>query len=265
METIRPRSRKGQSRISSHLANSYYQPNRGFAGNIRRHRHDDDGAWCLWRTALDEDQNRASRYCSVKRDYRKKTTGYETSDRARRSIRENISSENKIESESVSRRATNYLFRHYFTKRFQIHLIRKIQISTTVKKDKIIYWISTIIVTGVFLWSALNFAFNEEMKGAFAHLGLPNWFRIELTIAKITGTIVLLFPMVPHKIKEFAYAGFAITLISAAVAHLSSGDSVLLEIGHSFFFVSLVVSYIYYQRIRKSEETFQVKTPRTHL
>ena len=127
------------------------------------------------------------------------------------------------------------------------------------KKNKIIYWTSTVIVTGIFLWSALNFAFNEEMKGAFAHFGLPNWFRIELTIAKIIGAIVLLVPRVPHKIKEFAYAGFAITLISAAVAHLSSGDSILLEISHSFFFVSLVVSYIYYQRIRKSEETIQAK------
>jgi hypothetical protein len=125
------------------------------------------------------------------------------------------------------------------------------------KKDKIIYWTSTIIVTGIFLWSALNFAFNDEMKEAFAHFGLPNWFRIELTVAKITGAIVLLLPMIPHKIKEFAYAGFAITLISAAVAHLSSGDSVLLEIGHSFFFVTLVLSYIYYQRIKKSDELIQ--------
>src|SRR5438045_7729711 len=99
------------------------------------------------------------------------------------------------------------------------------------KKDKIIYWTSTIIVTGIFLWSALNFAFNEEMKGAFAHFGLPNWFRIELTVAKIIGAIVLLFLGVPDKIKEFAYAGFAITLYSSALVHLSSCDDVLLAIG----------------------------------
>jgi hypothetical protein len=117
------------------------------------------------------------------------------------------------------------------------------------KKDKIIYWIATGIIAAVMLWSAFNFSFNEEMKGAFAHLGLPSWFRIELTIAKFLGVLALVIPMIPHRIKEFAYFGFAITLISATIAHLSSGDSVLLEIGHTFFFVSLVVSYLYYYRI----------------
>jgi hypothetical protein len=117
------------------------------------------------------------------------------------------------------------------------------------KKDKIIYWIATGIIAAVMLWSAVNFSFNEEMKGAFAHLGLPNWFRIELTVAKFLGVLALLLPMVPHRIKEFAYFGFAITLVSATIAHLSSGDSVLLEIGHTFFFVSLAISYFYYYKI----------------
>jgi hypothetical protein len=117
-----------------------------------------------------------------------------------------------------------------------------------VKKEKIIYWTTTGIVFGIMLWSGLNFAFNPAMKGAFAHLGLPNWFRIELTFAKILGAFALLIPMIPHRIKEFAYFGFAITLISASIAHLSSGDSVLFEIGHSFFFISLIVSYLYYHK-----------------
>ncbi len=116
------------------------------------------------------------------------------------------------------------------------------------RKDRTIYWTTTGIVVGVMLLSALNFAFNPAMKGAFAHLGLPNWFRVELTVAKLLGSFALLIPVVPHRIKEFAYAGFAITLISASIAHLSSGDPVAFEIGHSFFFLSLVVSYLYYHR-----------------
>ena len=120
------------------------------------------------------------------------------------------------------------------------------------KRDKIIYWIATGIVAGVMSWSAYNFSLNEEMKNAFAHLGLPNWFRIELTIAKALGVLALVIPTVPPRIKEFAYFGFAITLISAAVAHLSSGDSVLLEVGHLTFFVSLVVSYLYYHKLNKA-------------
>jgi hypothetical protein len=118
----------------------------------------------------------------------------------------------------------------------------------TAKKDQIAYWTTTGIVFGVMLWSAINFAFNPAMAGAFAHLGLPNWFRLELTTAKFVGAFALLIPMVPHRIKEFAYAGFAITLISASIAHLSSGDPIYYPIAHSAFFVSLLVSYRYYHK-----------------
>ena len=128
-------------------------------------------------------------------------------------------------------------------------------------KNKVIYWVSTGIVTTVFVWSGLNFAFNEEMKGAFAHLGLPDWFRVELTIAKLVGSLALLIPAMPHKVKIFADCGFAITLISATIAHLSSGDSIILEVGHSFFFICLAVSYVYYDRIRKSGKHDAARTP----
>ncbi|SHH96951.1 DoxX-like family protein [Chryseolinea serpens] len=117
------------------------------------------------------------------------------------------------------------------------------------KKDKIMYWSSTGIIVAVMLWSAINFAFNPEMKEAFVHLGLPNWFRLELTTAKLLGVLALVVPGVPHKIREFAYFGFAIVLLSTPVAHLSSGDSVLLEVFHTFFFVTLVVSYLYYYKV----------------
>src|SRR5258705_5300688 len=118
----------------------------------------------------------------------------------------------------------------------------------TIQKDDVIYWTTTGIVGAVMLWSAYNFAFNPEMKGAFAHLGLPSWFRVELTTAKTFGAFALLIPAVPSRIKEFAYFGFAITLISAAIAHLSSGDSVYFEIGHSTFFISLTISYLYFHK-----------------
>lgn len=117
-----------------------------------------------------------------------------------------------------------------------------------IRKDRIIYWASTGIVVAIMLWSAFNFAFNPAMKGAFAHFGLPNWFRVELTAAKFLGAFALLIPGIPRMIKDFAYAGFAITLISASIAHLSSGDPIFYEIGHATFFISLVVSYLYYHK-----------------
>lgn len=38
------------------------------------------------------------------------------------------------------------------------------------------------------------------------------------------GPAVLILPMAPPRLKEWAYAGFAIVLVSALIAHLSVGD-----------------------------------------
>ena len=58
---------------------------------------------------------------------------------------------------------------------------------------------------------------------AIARLGFPPYFRIELAWAKLIGVVVLLAPA-PARLKEWAYAGFAINLASALIAHLSMGD-----------------------------------------
>jgi hypothetical protein len=116
------------------------------------------------------------------------------------------------------------------------------------KKDKAIYWSATGIVSAVMLVSAINFGLNPEMKGAFAHLGLPNWFRIELTVAKILGALALLLPAVPRGIKSFAYAGFAITMGSAIIAHSASGDGAR-SLDPLVFLGILAVSYWYYGKI----------------
>jgi hypothetical protein len=58
---------------------------------------------------------------------------------------------------------------------------------------------------------------------AFAHLGFPDYFRVELAWAKLLGVVLLLAP-VSARLKEWAYAGFAITLGSALIAHFAVGD-----------------------------------------
>jgi hypothetical protein len=64
-----------------------------------------------------------------------------------------------------------------------------------------------------------------QVSEAFVRLGFPNYFRIELALAKLAGIVALLAP-VPARVKEWAYAGFAITLISALIAHLAIGEGV---------------------------------------
>lgn len=112
------------------------------------------------------------------------------------------------------------------------------------KKNKIIYWSATGILVAMMLFSALGYLTNEEMKAGFVHLGFPSYFRIELAIAKIIGVLVLLIPF-PKRIKDAAYVGFAITFISAFVAHTSSGDPLSVAIMPIIFLGILVLSFIY--------------------
>ena len=120
------------------------------------------------------------------------------------------------------------------------------------KRDRIVYWTTTGIVCAVMVFSILNFTVFDHFpfpEGGFVHLGLPNYFKVELTIAKILGVSALLIPGVPAKIKEFAYFGFGITLLSAAIAHFSRGDariSILFVLDPLIFFVLLTVSYFYF-------------------
>ena len=116
------------------------------------------------------------------------------------------------------------------------------------KKDNIIYFMTTGIIASIMLLSAFYFAFSAEAKGAFTHLGLPDYFRVELTVAKILGALALLIPAVPKRIKEFAYFGIAITIASAIVAHAASGDGIWHVIDPLIIFGILVVSYVYHHK-----------------
>jgi len=116
------------------------------------------------------------------------------------------------------------------------------------KRERSIYWATTGIIAALMLWSAYNFAFNEAQRDAFRHLGLPNWFRWELTVAKVLGALALVLPGVPDKIKELAYFGFALTIASADVAHLASGDPVWFVVPHWTLLGILAVSYVHHQK-----------------
>lgn len=118
------------------------------------------------------------------------------------------------------------------------------------KKNKIIYWTTTGIITLLMLFSAFNYLTNEQIKAAFVHLGFPSYFRIELAIAKIAGALILIIPFLKEPLKTFAYTGFAITFISAFIAHTASGDPASVASAPVVFLVLLVVSYLFYNKIK---------------
>src|SRR5689334_21570511 len=85
------------------------------------------------------------------------------------------------------------------------------------------YWIVTALFSLQLVFTAYAQLTLPQVAEAFRHLGFPDYFRIELAWAKLLGVAVLLAP-VPARLKEWAYAGFAITLISALITHFAVGD-----------------------------------------
>lgn len=92
-------------------------------------------------------------------------------------------------------------------------------------KARIGYWASTGLFSLMMLGSAWAYLTSApQMVDAFRHLGYPDYFRVLLGVAKILGVLALLVPRVPKVLREWAYAGFGVTMISAAVSHSVSGD-----------------------------------------
>src|SRR5436305_2981833 len=87
----------------------------------------------------------------------------------------------------------------------------------------IAFWIATALFCLQIGFTAYAQLTLPQVAEAFTHLGFPSYFRVELSWAKFLGVALLLAP-VPGRLKEWAYAGFAITLVSALIAHLSVGD-----------------------------------------
>jgi hypothetical protein len=110
------------------------------------------------------------------------------------------------------------------------------------KEKTTTYWIATVFVACVMTISGILAATHAPpMMKALAHLGYPAYFSNLLGIGKLLGIGVLLVPGL-GKLKEWAYAGFGITIISAAYSHLSSGDG-LLALEPLVTLAALVVSY----------------------
>ncbi len=119
------------------------------------------------------------------------------------------------------------------------------------KKNKIIYWFATGIIALLMVFSAYNYLTNPQMAEGFKHLGFSDYFRVELAVAKIFGALVLIIPAIPVRIKEWAYAGFGITFISASIAHASIGDAAAMAITPIVFLIILIISNIYLHKVNK--------------
>ena len=93
------------------------------------------------------------------------------------------------------------------------------------KAVTIAYWVVTAIFCSLMSFTAYAEMRYPDVVREFTRLGFSaGYFREELSWAKVIGVVVLLAP-VPARVKEWAYAGFVINLISALIAHFAMGDA----------------------------------------
>ena len=119
----------------------------------------------------------------------------------------------------------------------------------TPKTKTIAFWSVTALFCLQMGFTAYAQLRLPQVAEAFHHLGFPGYFRVELSLAKLLGVVLLILP-VPPRLKEWAYAGFAIDLGSALIAHLSVGDGPEAWGWAATTFVLWGLSYFFWRRLQ---------------
>ena len=105
------------------------------------------------------------------------------------------------------------------------------------------YWITTIIITGFLLLSSYTYFFSKSTIDGVRELGFPDFFRIELAVLKILAALILLIPGIPLMIKEWGYVGVGLFLLTALIAHIAHKDSWTISVLLVVLFSLLAASY----------------------
>jgi hypothetical protein len=120
-----------------------------------------------------------------------------------------------------------------------------------IRRDKIIYWISTG-------WLALGMAstgivqlikMDKEVEN-FSHLGYPGYLLNIIGIWKILAVITVLVPKFPL-LKEWAYAGFFFAMSGAVMSHIALKDPINEIFPPLLLLVLTVVSWYFRPADRK--------------
>lgn len=120
------------------------------------------------------------------------------------------------------------------------------------KKNKIIFWLTTIIIAlmegamPLVTWIATP----QYMTVGTKALGYPDYFAYTLMVAKILGVIAIVLPKTPNTIKEWAYAGFTFNLLFAFISHYIIDKEIGNMIMPLVVLVILFVSYVYSKKIK---------------
>jgi hypothetical protein len=114
------------------------------------------------------------------------------------------------------------------------------------KSVKIIYLVTTSVLTLIVLMFTANSIFNSEIfMKRFASMGHPTYIIYPLTTAKILGLIAI-WSNKSKTLKEWAYAGFFFVFILAMLAEIHAIDGEY--VSSSTALVMLLISYTVWKR-----------------
>ncbi|WP_340199404.1 DoxX family protein [Ascidiimonas sp. W6] len=115
------------------------------------------------------------------------------------------------------------------------------------KLQRILYWISTVLLTVLMGFSASMYFINyEAITEAFIKMGYPTYIIYPLAIAKILGLAVLWINKW-KALKEWAYAGFFFDFVLAYFAHEMVGESGVTALVAT---IILLTSYFFGKKVR---------------
>lgn len=119
------------------------------------------------------------------------------------------------------------------------------QTFVNMKRDKIIYWISTgWLSLGMISTGIVQLIQMDEEVAKMAELGYPAYFLLIIGAWKLAGVAAILIPKFPL-LKEWAYAGFFFTMSGAIGSHLAVGDELIEFFGPSLLLVLCAVSWYF--------------------
>ena len=120
------------------------------------------------------------------------------------------------------------------------------------KTLNILYWVFTVIFSGLMIFSSIGGLGPDEKTKAIFHdfLDYPIYFIRFISWAKIIGSVAILIPGL-KKIKEWAYAGLFFDLFAAVYSSIFvSGSLDPLMLTMLIWIVPGIMSYTFWSRMQ---------------
>lgn len=118
------------------------------------------------------------------------------------------------------------------------------------KRLHLAYWIVTALFSAFMIFSSYGgiTLMPEAVALLHDHLGYPLYFIRWISVFKIIGAIAILLPNVPVRVKEWAYFGFFIDLVTAAFSFIALGDPISLWAPMTIFILMLMAAYVLHRK-----------------